>query len=160
MDIISKSKEEYGEKHQDHTIEIYLKYLEMINNVSNRRQSSNNFFLSVNSFIVAIYGYTGFSGKFISLNPMVFWIITAIGALLCLVWFRIIKSYKQLNSGKFEVLHEVEKHLPIKPYDAEWEVLGRGKNRKHYWPFSHLELWVPLIFCLAYISLLILRIII
>jgi hypothetical protein len=48
------------------------------------------------------------------------------------------------------VVHEIEKHLPVRPYDAEWEALGRGENKKLYWPFTHIENYVPWIFILLY----------
>ena len=44
------------------------------------------------------------------------------------------------------VEHEIEKELPLSPYDAEWEALGRGKDRTLYLPFTNIEMWVPKIF--------------
>jgi hypothetical protein len=40
------------------------------------------------------------------------------------MWYRLVRSYKDLNSAKFKVIHEIEKSLPISPYDAEWEAVG------------------------------------
>ena len=51
-----------------------------------------------------------------------------------------------MNSGKFKVVHEIEKELPLSPYDAEWEALGRGNDPKLYLPFTRIEIWVPGIF--------------
>ena len=55
-------------------------------------------------------------------------------------------SYKNLNTAKFLVIHKIEKRLPISPYDAEWEAMGRGKNPELYRPISHIELGVPYVF--------------
>ena len=68
----------------------------------------------------------------------------------CYLWFRIVVSYKGLNSGKFKVIHAIEARLPLALYDTEWEMLGRGKSKKIYWPFTHIELLVPWIFIAIY----------
>ena len=74
------------------------------------------------------------------------WIISLAGLVLSYVWYRLIRSYKDMNSGKFKVVHEIEKELPLSPYDAEWEALGRGNDPKLYLPFTRIEIWVPGIF--------------
>ena len=70
--------------------------------------------------------------------------------MLCYVWWRIVKSYRQLNSGKFKVVREFEQLLPTAPYDAEWIALGEGKISNLYLPLTHIENWVPLCFGLLY----------
>jgi len=62
----------------------------------------------------------------------------------------LIRSYKQLNAGKFEVIHEIEKRLPLALYKYEWEILGEGKDKNKYYPFSHIELWIPWVFGIIY----------
>jgi len=138
--LIANDKDGYGESYQAHSLEIYKLYVQMADNISARRQSANSFFLAVNTAIIGIVGYVGGpSGKW---N----WIISLAGLVLCYAWYRLIRSYKDINSGKFKVVHEIEKELPLSPYDAEWEALGRGKNSKLYLPFTHIEIWVPAIF--------------
>lgn len=66
--------------------------------------------------------------------------------IICYMWYRLIQSYKQINSGKFKVIHKIEQNLPISPYDTEWEMLGRGEDPKRYLPFTHIEIFVPWIF--------------
>ncbi len=58
-----------------------------------------------------------------------------------------------MNSGKFKVIHEMEKMLEYQPYDREWEKLGRGKNKKLYRPFTNIELYVPWVFGFLYVFL-------
>ena len=72
------------------------------------------------------------------------------GITVCYLWYRIIASYKGLNSAKFKVIHAIELRLPLALYDTEWEMLERGKNKEVYWPFSHIELHVPKIFIAIY----------
>ncbi len=73
-------------------------------------------------------------------------IVSLAGILLCYAWYRLVRSYKDINSGKFKVVHEIEKELPLAPYDAEWEAVGRGKDPKLYLPFINIEMWIPKIF--------------
>lgn len=75
------------------------------------------------------------------------------GITMCYLWYRMVLSYKGLNGGKFKVIHAIEARLPLALYDTEWEMLGRGENKKVYWPFTHIELWVPWIFIGIYILL-------
>jgi len=58
-----------------------------------------------------------------------------------------------LNTGKFKVIHEIERQLPASIYDYEWKILGEGKSRKLYFPFSHIEMVIPWIFGIVYVIL-------
>jgi len=62
------------------------------------------------------------------------------------VCFNLIRSYKQLNTAKFKVLHEIEEKLVMNLHKYEWEILEEGKNYKVYYPFSHIEMLIPWIF--------------
>jgi hypothetical protein len=139
-----KSQEEYGQKYNDHVLEMYKLYVTMADNVSSRRQSANSFFLTVNTALVAIWG----SAKhFIGEEALsVIWLLAICGIVLCFAWYRLVRSYKDLNSAKFKVIHLIEQQLPLSPYDAEWESVGRGKNKKIYLPFTYIEIFVPWIF--------------
>lgn len=124
-----------------HLIEQYKLYVEMADRISNRRATANSYFLSVNSAILAFVGYLT-----IKESPDYLWLLAIAGATLSGFWHALIKSYKNLNTAKFLVIHQIEKRLPISPYDAEWEAMGKGKNPKLYRPISHIELGVPFIF--------------
>jgi hypothetical protein len=74
-------------------------------------------------------------------------------ALLCFIWWRVVYSYRQLNSAKFKVVHALEQMLPVAPFDAEWSALGRGMDARRYLPLTHVENWVPVCFGLLYVLL-------
>ena len=84
--------------------------------------------------------------------------VAVAGLTLCYFWYRIIRSYRDLNSAKFKVIHEIEKRLPLRPYDAEWDAVGRGKDSKLYLPFTRVEIAIPCVFGLVY-AYLVLRMI-
>ncbi|RPI92300.1 MAG: hypothetical protein EHM40_13465 [Chloroflexi bacterium] len=146
-DVIGLSKENYGEKHTDHIFEIYKLYVEMADKISERRQSANSFFLSLNSAIVALVGYVNVSQDPASSSVLPFFSLVAIsGMILCYLWYRLVRSYKDINTGKFKVVHAIEKLLPLHPYAGEWTALGKGQDPKLYLPFTHIETYVPWVF--------------
>ncbi len=146
----SVSKEEYGGEYRSHVIEMYKLYVEMADRISTRRQSANSFFLSINTAIVAIVGYVQLGQKG-GKSYDFYWIVGLAGIALCYTWYRLIRSYKGLNSGKFKVIQEIEKRLPLSPYEAEWDVIGRGKDPKLYLPFTRVETVVPWVFLVLHL---------
>ncbi len=126
-------------------IEIYKIYLQMADKISDRRQSANSYFLTINTVIVGLISYMSFGAIIKNFHPF-YGLISIAGMLICYSWYRLIRSYKDLNSSKFKVVHEIEKQLPISPFDDEWEMLGRGKDKSKYLPFTKIEMRVPWIF--------------
>ena len=130
-----------NEKWHSHLLDQYKIYVEMADRISQRRTSANTYFLSVNSAILAFFGYltTKDSVDFL-------WLLAFSGCLLTHFWYNIIISYRNLNSAKWSVVQAIEKRLPISPYDAEWDAVQRGENPRLYRPISHIESWVPWVF--------------
>lgn len=129
------------EKYQAHLLEQYKLYVEMADRISIRRQSANSYFLSVNSAILAFVGYA--SSKETS---DYLWLLGIAGIVISFLWFMIITSYRDLNTAKFTIIHQIETRLPLSLYDAEWNAMGRGGNSKLYRPLSHVERGVPWVF--------------
>ena len=50
------------------------------------------------------------------------------GMILAASWYVVGRSYRQLNSGKFKALQDLEKKLAYPFYTREWELLGEGKS--------------------------------
>jgi|SRR6267154_4798830 len=132
---------ESKEKYQTHLFEQYKLYVEMADRISSRRQTANSYFLSINTALLGFVGYvaTGVTTGYV-------WLVPVAGITLSYLWYRLIRSYRDLNTAKFKVVHEIEKRLPLSPYDAEWEAMGRGNNPKLYKPFTHIETGVPWVF--------------
>lgn len=133
-------------------MEQYRLYVEMADRVSARRGFANTFFLTLNSSALVLFGVfwkdppTGTSA-WLAVLPLV--------ALLgqCGAWFWTLRSYRQLNSGKWAVVGALERRLPASPWwRAEWTALGRGEDPSRYWPLTHLEQWVPALFAAVYLA--------
>lgn len=136
-----------------HLIEQYKLYVEMADRVSTRRQAANVFFVSINSAILALVGYSNILPNATLVGTLSYAVPTA-GMLLCLLWWLIIRSYRDLNTVKFKVIHELEKRLPAKLYSYEWEMAEHGKNPNTYSPSSHIELAIPWLFVILHLVVL------
>lgn len=144
-ELLRQSEKEYGEHYRSHYFELYKLYVEMADKISERRQSANSFFLTINTVIVGLASYLQL-GQTEEAGHLFYLIISIAGMIICYAWYRLALSYKQLNSGKFRVVHLIEQNLPLSLYDAEWEILGRGKDHKKYLPFTRVEIFVPWVF--------------
>ncbi len=153
-DLRGVPEEQYGLQYRADLLDIYKLYVEMADRISQRRQSANSFFLTLNSVIVALVGYVQLDPTDDKGRPIFYALIALSGIVLSYLWYRLIRSYKDINSGKFTVIHEIESLLPIRPYDAEWTVLGRGERRDLYLPFTHIEVLVPWVFVAVHVFVL------
>jgi len=147
-DLIRNGRSAYGDKWPDHLLEQYRLYVESANKVSERRASANNYLLTVNAALVTLYG--------LGVQPKVFgaWqlAVPVAGIALCVVWWQLIVSYRQLNGVKFRVVQELEAHLPAGLYSHEWRLAEQGRGNA-YMPFTHLEWAVPCIFAALFLIL-------
>lgn len=151
-EVISCQECDYRNDYKSHCLEIYKLYVEMADRISSRRQTANSFFLSINTALVAFIGFAS-TRKGLSSSLFTFALTCIAGIVLSFFWYRIVRSYKGINSGKFKVIHKMEKHLPFKCYSAEWDIVGKGKVKKLYLPVSHIEMFVPWVFISIYIIL-------
>lgn len=136
---------------QNHVLEQYKMYVEMADRISGRRNLANVFFLTLHTTIIGAIGFVFGKIEYINALWMTTFPLLAI-LILCFVWWRLIKSYRQLNTAKYIVIGEFEKKLPSSPYwSAEWSVLGKGKDKKKYTPLTQIENYVPIIFGILYI---------
>lgn len=136
-------------------LEQYKLYVQMADKNSDRRVDANKFFISLLTGLVGLLSIIAqLHGPVIAQNA-VFLTVGVFGVLLCYVWYITIRSYKQLNSGKFHLIGEVESRLPFPFYDEEWKKLGRGKDKKKYIPITHVEQYVPILFAMIFAILFI-----
>ncbi|WP_193559183.1 RipA family octameric membrane protein [Shewanella donghaensis] len=139
------------EHYNNHLLEQYKIYLSSAENISNRRQSSNTFFVTLNTTLISLITYINLGA---TENQNYYWAVSLIGIIISFMWYRIIRSYKDINTAKFKVINEIEKELPISPYKAEWELLGRGNDSKVYLPFTKIEAYIPWAFSLLHFIVL------
>lgn len=134
-----QDEENISERVED-VLEIYKLLVEMADRVSQRRQSANSFYLTVNTAIIGATAYTTRETEGVST-----WAISSAGVAICILWIRAVRSYKSLNSAKFKVITELEQRLPVKAFKNEWEIL-KDMGRKRHTPFHKVEVLVPFVF--------------
>ena len=148
----TKANYQADEKYQAAIMEQYKLYVEMTDRISIRRGLANTFFLTLNSAILTVIAVF-WKDRPDGVSPWLLVPALAITLGLCLAWFWLVRSYRQLNSGKFAVIGALEQRLPASPWwNGEWKALrGEAKDKSTYWALTHLEIWVPLLFALTYI---------
>ena len=151
-DLLAKLQKDYGDGYNAHLFEQYRLYVESVEKTSDRRQHANDYFITINTALIALIGLSFQIKSF----ENVVWIkcaLSVVGAIICVAFSYLIRSYKQLNAGKFAVIHEIEQQLPLALYTYEWKILGEGKDKKKYYPFSHIERLIPWFFGVIYVLL-------
>jgi hypothetical protein len=133
--------------------EQYKLYIDGIEKISDRRGSANRYFITLNS---SIFVLAGLIIQYTNENQKIFLVgLCGLALAVSVIFFLLINAYKQLNTGKFAVIHKIEGKLPLQLYTDEWEILGKGKNKKLYFPFSHIERLIPFLFFLCYLGAII-----
>jgi len=103
--VLFRDQDDYpAEKLLDHRIEQYKLYLEMADRISTRRQTANSFFLTLNTALVALASYLSLGAE----QKRWYWLVAVAGIALSYMWYRLVRSYKDLNTAKFKVIHEIE----------------------------------------------------
>ena len=129
---------------QDESGEILLSQwqtcVEMADSVSQRRDSMNNLFVTLNLALIAAV-------SFIWEIKSVFMLLA--GLVIYVLWCLFIRNFKQLNTEKYAVINNIEKKLPAKPFTDEWKRLN---NNKKYANGTTLEFTLPIMFILLYIA--------
>ncbi len=144
-----QEKSANGVSDSNHLIEQYKVYVEMTDRISQRRGTTNTFFLTFNTAIVA-----ALAGFYQHVPSNISVAVYLAATVMAITWAILLRSYRNLNTAKFQVIGELEKRLPAQMfYAAEWKALGEGKDYLKYVPLSLIETVVPIIFFAIYIYL-------
>ncbi len=135
-----------NESRKHELLEIYKLHAELSDRVSQRREGANRLFVGLLSGLVLFLGiFVRFGRDGVPVASILLF-AGILGVVLSVSWYVVIRSYRQLNSGKFHVLHELEKELAFPFFEKEWEYLERGKNVSQYWRLTVVETSLPVIF--------------
>ena len=138
-------------------LEIYKLHAELADSVSKQRAAMNRFYVLIFSGLAVL-----FSAFLQRKNGVpIGWLMLGFGVfgmLLASAWFIVIRSYCQLNSGKFQVLLALEEKLAYPFFKREWDLLGKGTKRRTYWQLTRVETFIPVIFGICFAVLLVIGI--
>ena len=116
-------------------LDLYKLAVATADRISARRGVANTFFLTVNTGLAALLG-----------GDELRWYVAGAGIVLCVAWWALLKSYRDLNGAKFEVINRMEERLPAQLFGDEWEQLKRSRYRE----LGQVERIVPVLFALVY----------
>ena len=116
-----------------------------------RRQKMNAFFLSVNALLVSAIGLVTKGTVVLEITVIAVVSILVSGVVMCVAWRRLVRSYAQLNTGKFVVIDQIESSLPAALFRTEWKALGSGNDRRKYISSTKTESTVPIVFIALYV---------
>lgn len=138
--------------------EIYKLCVEMADRVSARRTAANSFFLTIHTGLLATIGLFG-SGATAVLNKREFFLVlgTVAGFILSAAWWLLLKSYRDLNGAKFQVINSMETTFPVKPFTQEWRILKEDQVkswRTRYAEQGWVERSVPAVVGVLYLLVL------
>ena len=130
-------------------LEIYKLHAGLADSVSRQRGTTNRFYLLLMSGIFVLFPALLRFQNGVPLGVLMI-AFGLLGTLLAVAWYIHIRSYRQLNSGKFKPLHELEEKLAYPFFKREWELLGEGENPNKYWSLTVVETFVPAIFFVVF----------
>ncbi len=133
---------------QEESLEIYKLHAELADRVSQRREGANRLFVTLLTGLMAAGVAMVTTGSSTEPDRIVFWLVGAVGLCLSASWYVIIRSYRQLNTGKFKVLLQLEENISYPFFTREWEFLEEGRKRQTYWKLTLVERSLPIVFFL------------
>lgn len=140
---------------KDKLFEQYKIMVDSSNDLINRRYSLNKYYLTMNG---ALFSAAALMSRYIDKISnikegvlLIYFLLSVIGVFVNFVWFKQVRSYKQLNSGKFKVINMMELYLKAAIFTTEWKALADGKDKKIYESFTDNEIRIPKILVVIYI---------
>lgn len=154
-----RDQTDYGPEFRQHLLYQYQLMAESADRVSSRRQAANGLLVTVNGSILgwaaALLTLAGRDGGGVSSEVQAAVVIAGVvGIGVCFLWVFFLRAYRELNHAKFTIINDMERHLPASMYDAEWEVLNRGRGRNPF-AVTRSELLLPLAAGALHITLLV-----
>ena len=131
-------------------LEQYKLMVDTADKASDRRSRNNQLYLSLTTFLISVASFLTQIGETQSWHYVIWIGLSIAGGLICLLWYMNIRSFRQLNSGKYKVILELEKLLPAQPFQREWELLGEGQDNKRFIRFTKLEAYIPIILMILF----------
>ena len=131
--------------------EMYKLHAELADRVSQRRAVTNRLYGGLLTGLMAAalaFLRIGPAGETAAL------VLFILGFFLSVSWYIVIRSYRQLNTGKFLALTELEAQLPYRFFEREWELLGEGRDFRRYWKLTVVENFLSILFLVSFIILI------
>ncbi|WP_419915827.1 RipA family octameric membrane protein [Candidatus Poriferisodalis sp.] len=146
----------------EQVLELYRLSVEMADRVSARRASANSYFFTVQAGLAIALGAFAVrppEGEDADPDRFVLALAALAGVVIAGAWWLLLRSYRDLNAAKFEVIGRIEsQHLPIQTFNDEWDHLKGLRPERWKLGYSEqgrIERAVPLAFLALYATLVV-----
>jgi hypothetical protein len=131
----------------------YKAYLADLGNVGSRYATANGFYLSVISALLGVLALTESSKLLGTVPRSTLWVVCLFASVICIAWTRTLGFYKRLFAAKFQVLDQLEAHLPHRCYSEEYRFMqAKGATN-----LLKLDRFAPLALMMFFIVLAVVR---
>lgn len=138
-------------------MDLYRLTVDMADRISARRGVANSFFLTLNTALVGSAAVVDRLHPKAHADRFSTVVVALAGLILVAAWWLLLRSYRDLNEAKFQVILKLESVWEVKPFAEEWETLKKDDLRfwqKRYAELGTLERFVPFAFALLYVAVL------
>jgi hypothetical protein len=135
-------------------LELYKLAVEMADRTSARRGTANSFFVTVHAALVSLLGFSrpGSAGGGATFDVDY---VGVAGLILAITWWLLLRSFRDLNRAKFEVIGNMEGQLPVEVFNDEWKSLKKAEPlpfwKRRYAELGTIERVIPWVFAAIYI---------
>jgi hypothetical protein len=112
--------------------EQYKIAVELWDRLRAQRQVSNSFYVTINTALVGAIALK-------EVDPYFRLALCLAGLAVCLLWFVMLRFYRDLMDGKYHIISKIEALLPVAPFRSEMPYHHR---------FTSIERMIPLLFVL------------
>ena len=135
-------------------LEQYKIMIDTSEKLMERRQSMVSLYITICTALIAFIGASFAFGNLL-ITAAITLLTGVITIILCYNWRSSLGSYELNNEGKFEVINQIEKHLPADMFECEYKY-NKMKGIRSY---SAREKVLPVIFMFVGVALILLSVI-
>ncbi len=129
-------------------LEQYKIMIDTSEKLMERRQSMVSLYITICTALIAFIGASFAFGNLL-ITAVITLLTGVITIILCYNWRSSLAAYELNNEGKFEVINQIEKHLPADMFECEY----RYNKMKGIRSYSAREKVLPLIFMFVGVAL-------
>jgi hypothetical protein len=124
--------------------------------LSDRRQGNAQIYMAINTAIFGVLISLFNSADVIGIKLLLLSIpLFVVGISVCIIWIRMIETYRSLIDWRFKILRDFEKSEEFKQgfglYTQEDKTFYGKKPQKKFFGFSKLEKFLPAFFLCLYV---------
>lgn len=112
------------ESKRDELLEIYKRHAELAGRVSQRREAANQRYASMLAGLGAFLAFLLGVGDG-DLPAVAMRLVSGLGMVLSLAWYVVIRSYRQLNTGKLQVTSRTRRKASLPLFQARMGIASR-----------------------------------